>query len=129
MLPSIHSVYTIDLQHFLRHDPAGDLLTGGLPRACRGPGRAVCLSGDPGHSPERGRLCVVVGGLLQGRAHVAGEQLHRADAIFHEPAGYTIAHETPNAATLCGGSIKLLGVLLFNHGASLFQKRKTAGAD
>lgn len=33
------------------------------------------------------------------------------------------------AATLCGGSITLLGVLLFNHGASLFQKRKTAGAD
>ena len=37
------------------------------------------------------------------------------------------------AATLCGGSITLLGALLgallFNHGASLFQKRKTAGAD
>ena len=49
--------------------------------------------------------------------------------FFTSLLGILIANEKPNAATLCGGSITLLGVLLFNHGASLFQKRKTAGAD
>ena len=49
--------------------------------------------------------------------------------FFTSLLGILIAHETPNAATLCGSSITLLGVLLFSHGASLFQKRKTAGAD
>lgn len=49
--------------------------------------------------------------------------------FFTSLLGMLIAHETPNTATLCGGSITLLGVLLFNYGASWFQKRKTAGAD
>ena len=48
--------------------------------------------------------------------------------FFTSLLGMLIAHETPNTATLCGGSITLLGVLLFNYGASWFQKRKTARA-
>ncbi len=39
-----------------------------------------------------------------------------------------IAGETPNSATLCGGSITLAGVLLFNYGSVLTVKRKNTAA-
>ena len=44
--------------------------------------------------------------------------------FFTSLLGIVILGEMPNAATLCGGGITLVGVLLFNHGAALFAKTK-----
>ncbi len=43
--------------------------------------------------------------------------------FFTSFLGILILHETPNTATLVGGSITLAGVLLFNYGAEWFGKR------
>lgn len=43
--------------------------------------------------------------------------------FFTSLLGLLILGETPNAATLCGGGITLVGVLLFNHSASVREKK------
>ena len=44
--------------------------------------------------------------------------------FFASLLGIVILHETPNTATLVGGSITLAGVLLFNYGAAWLAKRR-----
>lgn len=44
--------------------------------------------------------------------------------FFTSLLGIVILHETPNTATLVGGSITLAGVLLFNYGAAWLAKRR-----
>ena len=43
--------------------------------------------------------------------------------FFTSLLGLLILREAPNAATLCGGGITLVGVLLFNHSAAVREKR------
>ena len=48
--------------------------------------------------------------------------------FFTSLLGILLLHETPNAATLCGGGITLAGVLVFHYGAALSGKRRKPDA-